>query len=155
MKTRTKLYRNIGVHTKPLKWSKHSQQRKLWVFLQYIGRELHYSHEREFCVPVVHISHLEVIFLFCFHSERALHIKKKIKPIYECIRTSNLRTDHKILSCLLLNCIFEVSKNHDPKRKLRYTSALRCRASRRYDSKQDNCHLGPVLGPSCHRTSLT
>ena len=77
MKTRTKLYRNIGVHTKPLKWSKHSQQRKLWVFLQYIGRELHYSHEREFCVPVVHISHLEVIFLFCFHSERALHIKKK------------------------------------------------------------------------------
>ena len=44
MKTRTKLYRNIGVHTKPLKWSKHSQQLKLWVFLQYIGRELHYSH---------------------------------------------------------------------------------------------------------------
>ena len=24
-----------------------------------------------------------------------------------------------------------------------------------YDSNQDNCHLGPVLGPSCHRMSLT
>ena len=149
MKTRTKLYRNIGVHTKPLKWSKHSQQRKLWVFLQYTGRELHYSHEREFCVPVAHISHLEVIFLFCFHSERALHIKKKIKPIYECIRTSNLpdlmyAQIIKYLSCLLLCCIFEVSKNHDPKRKLRYTSALRCRASRRYDSSS-RTSTGPKL----------
>ena len=24
-----------------------------------------------------------------------------------------------------------------------------------YDSNRDNCHLGPVLGPICHRTSLT
>ena len=75
MKTRTNLYRNIGVHTKPLNGVSIRKKSKLWVFLQNMGREMHYSHEREFCVPVVHISHLEVI--FSFHSERALHIKKK------------------------------------------------------------------------------
>ena len=37
----------------------------------------------------------------------------------------NVRTHHKLLSCLLLCCIFEGSKNHDPKRKLRCTSASR------------------------------
>ena len=30
---------------KAFKWSKHSQKRKLWVFLQYRGREMYYSHE--------------------------------------------------------------------------------------------------------------
>ena len=108
MKTRTKLYRNIGVHTKPLKWSKHSQQRKLWVFLQYMGREMHYSHEREFYVPVVYTSHLEVIFIFCFHSECALRIKKKIKPIYERIGTSNLpdlMNAQIIKYCLVYFCV--------------------------------------------------
>ena len=40
---------------KAFKWSKHSQKRTLWVFLQYRGREMYYSHEWEFCFPVVHI----------------------------------------------------------------------------------------------------
>ena len=34
-----------------------------------------YSHSWEFCVPVVHISHLYiVIFIFCYHSERELSL---------------------------------------------------------------------------------
>ena len=56
---------------------------------------------------------------------------------------------HIIKHCLVYFCvdIFEVSKNHDPKRKLRYTSASCCSVGSEeklyyfcYDSNQDNCH---------------
>ena len=164
MKTRTKLYRNIGVHTKPLKWSKHSQQRKLWVFLQYIARELHYSHEREFCVPVVHISHLEVIFLFCFHSERALDIKKKIKPIYECICTSNLPDlmyAQIIKYCLVYFCVaFSrflriMTQNESCDIRQLYVVELAVVMIPSKTVVISDQYWAPVLGPSCHRTSLT
>ena len=75
-------------------------------------------------------SHLEVLFILSFHSERTLHIKKNQAWVRLACQTY-ARTHHKTLSCLLLCCILEGSKNHDPKRKLRYTSASRCRASRR------------------------
>ena len=118
MKTRTKLYRNIGVHTKPLKWSKHSQQRKLWVFFTIHGQRnalLSWKRVlRSSCSYFTFRSHFHFLFSF---GTRTAH-QEKIKPIYECIRTSNLpdlmyAQIINILSCLLLCCIFEVSKNHD------------------------------------------
>ena len=51
-----------------------------WYILPLTG----YSHSREFCIPVIHISHLYiVIFIFCFHLE-------KVQSINECMCTSNL-----------------------------------------------------------------
>ena len=119
----------------------------LWVFLQCIGSL------PEKCTTLMNESSAFQLFIFCsfrspfhfsFHSERALHIKKK-----SSIRRTYVCTHHKTLSCLLLCCIFEGSKNHDPKRKLRYTPASRCKLAVGseqklyyfcYDSNQDNCH---------------
>ena len=71
MKTRTNQpMQKYRCSYKAFKWNKHSQKRKLWVFLQHEGREMYYSDSWEFCVPVVHISYLEVaIFIFSFHSK--------------------------------------------------------------------------------------
>ena len=44
MKTRTNQpMQKYRCSYKAFKWSKHSQKRKLWVFLQYEGREMYYS----------------------------------------------------------------------------------------------------------------
>ena len=97
MKTRTnRPMQKYRCSYKAFKWSKHSQKRKLWVFLQYEGREMNYSDSWEFCVPVVHISYLEVAISF---------------QINECTRTSHLQDWMYVhaLSCLLLCWIFEGS----------------------------------------------
>ena len=50
-----------------------------------------YSHSWEFCIPVVHISHLYiVIFICCYHSQRHIAHLEKVKSINECMCTSNL-----------------------------------------------------------------
>ena len=81
---------------KAFKWSKHSQKRKLFGLLtvQRQGNVL--------------LSFLEAIFISSLHSERALHIKKKIKPIDECIRSSNLSDfmyAHIMKYCLIYFCV--------------------------------------------------
>ena len=45
MKTRTNqpMQKYTRCSYKAFKWSKHAQKRKLWVFLQYEGREMYYS----------------------------------------------------------------------------------------------------------------
>ena len=96
MKTRTNQpMQKYRCSYKAFKWSKHSQKHKLWVFLQYEGREMYYSDSWEFCVPVVHISYLEVaIFIFSFHS----------KSMSVCVRLTY------VLSCLLLCCISSINR---------------------------------------------
>ena len=79
MKTPTNLYRNIGVHTKPLNGVSIRKNVSCGSF---------YNTEAEKCTTLMNFTFLEVI--FSLHAKRALHIKKKIKPIDECIRTSNL-----------------------------------------------------------------
>ena len=46
----------------------------------------------EFCVPVFHISHLEVvIFILCYHSECMAHLEKiQINKFSACVRLKNL-----------------------------------------------------------------
>ena len=68
---------------KAFKWSKHSQKRKLWVFLQYGGREMYYSYS--FQLFIFHINLEVVIFIFSFHARQ-----EKIQSTNECMRTSNL-----------------------------------------------------------------
>ena len=85
MKTRTNQpMQKYRCSSKAFKWSKHSQKRKLWVFLQYEGREMYYSDSWEFCVPVVHISYLEVaIFIFSFHS-KSMSVRVRLNCRTEC-----------------------------------------------------------------------
>ena len=85
MKTRTNQpMQKYRCSYKAFKWSKHSQKRKLWVFLQYEGREMYYSDSCEFCVPVVHISYLEVaIFIFSFHS-KSMSVRVRLTCRTEC-----------------------------------------------------------------------
>ena len=73
---------------------------------------LFYNTSAENCTTLMKESSAFQLFifhiLFCFHSERALHIKKKIKPIYECIRTSNLPDlmyTQIIKYCLVYFCV--------------------------------------------------
>ena len=69
MKTRTSLYRNIGVHTKPLNGV---------CIRKNVSCGSFYNTEAEKSTILISSSHLEVvIFSFSFHSECALHIKKK------------------------------------------------------------------------------
>ena len=90
-----------------LRWSKHSLKRKLWVFLQYGGREIYYSHS----FLTFGCRHFQFQFSF---GTRIAH-QEKVKLINEYMCTPNLsdwmyvRTDHKILSCVLLCCNFEDS----------------------------------------------
>ena len=67
MKTRTSLCRNIGVHTKPLNGVSIHKNVSCGSF---------YNTEAEKSTTLIRSSHLEVV-IFSFHSERALHIKKK------------------------------------------------------------------------------
>ena len=106
VKTRTNLCRNIGVHTKSLTGVSIRKNVSCGSF---------YNTEAEKStsfVPVVWKSYCHCQFSFWM---RTAH-QEKIKSINECMRTSNLsnwlyvRTDHEILSCLLLCCIFEGSK---------------------------------------------
>ena len=69
MKTQTNLCRNIGVHTKPL--NRVSIHKNVSCVFFYNTSAEKYT---TLMNPVVHILHLEVIFIF--HTERALHIKK-------------------------------------------------------------------------------
>ena len=93
------------------KWGKHSQNVSCGSF---------YNAYAEKCTTLMNetsalqlfiiiFSHLEVLFIFSFHSERALHIKKTKAYVRLACRTY-VRTHHKTLSCLLLCCIFEGSK---------------------------------------------
>ena len=87
------------------KWSKHSQKRKLWICLQYRDREMYYSFRNVLLpfVPVVHISHLEVLFSFSVFIRNA-----HCTSINECMRTSKL-SDWKyaqiIKYCLVYFCV--------------------------------------------------
>ena len=63
MKTRTNLCRNIGVHTKPLNGVSIRKNVSCGSF---------YSTEAEKSFQLLEV----VIFIFSFHSERALHVKK-------------------------------------------------------------------------------
>ena len=124
MKTRTntEIYR---CSHKGFKWSKHSKNVSCGSFsLQCLGREMYYSHEWEFCVPALHI----FTFRSPFRFHQNVHCTSRKNQAY--VRLA-CRTHLKTLSCLLLWCIFEGSKKNDPKRKLQYTPASRCRASRR------------------------
>ena len=66
MKTQTSLYRNIGVHTKPLNGV---------CIRKNVSCGSFYNTEAEKSTILIRSSHLS--FSFSFHSERALHIKKK------------------------------------------------------------------------------
>ena len=93
MKTRINLYRNIGVHTKPLNGVSIRKNVSCGSF---------YNTEAEKCTTLVNfhifISHFHFQFQFTFGT-RTAH-QEKIKPIDECIRTSNL-TDLMYASCNL------------------------------------------------------
>ena len=102
-------------------------------------------------------SHLEVIFIFSFHSERALHIKKK--STMRTFNLSDLMYAHIIKHCLVYFCdAFS--------RVLRImTQNESCDIRQHYDveltvsSELNFFVMIPiktiVIGPSCHRTSLT
>ena len=81
MKTRTNLYRNIGVHTKPLNGVSIRKNVSFGSF---------YNTKAGKCTTLVnfHIfrSHFHFHFTFGTHTAH----QEKIKPIDECIRTSNL-----------------------------------------------------------------
>ena len=104
---------------------------------------------------------LEVIFIFNFHSERALHIKKK-----SSMRTSNLSVlmyAHIIKHCLVYFCVaFSrvlriMTQNNSCDIRQLYVVELAV------DSEQKLYYLifvmipikTIVISPICHRTSLT
>ena len=119
-RTNTETYR---CSYKGFKWSKHSQNVS-FPFLQCIGREMYYSLEWEFCVPVVHFFHILKSFSFSVFIRNVHCTSRKNQAYIRLACRTYVRTHHKTLSFLLLCCIFEGSKNHDPKRKLRYTSIV-------------------------------
>ena len=127
MKTRTNLYRNIDVHTKPLNGVSIRKNVSCGSF---------YNTEAEKCTTLVnfHIFRSHFHFQFTFGT-RTAH-QEKIKPIDECIHMSNLSDlmyAHIIKYCPVYACVAfsSVLKIMTQNESLRYTSALRCRASRR------------------------
>ena len=116
MKTRTnQTMQKYRCSYNAFEWSKHSQKRKLRVFLQYEGREMYYSDSREFCVPVVHISYLEVA-IFIFHS-KSMSVRVRLTCRTECTYMYCLVYFYAAFSRVLEN----KNLHHDQKRKLRYT----------------------------------
>ena len=110
MKTQTNLYRNIGVHTKPLNGGSIRKNVSFGSF---------YNTEAGKCTTLInfHIFRSHFHFQFTFGT-RTAH-QEKIKPIDERIRPSNLSDLMYAHIIKHLSCIFEGSKNHDPTRKLR------------------------------------
>ena len=100
MKTRTNLYRNIGVHTKP---SNGVSIRKNVSF----GSFFFNTEAGKYTSPMnFHIFRSHFHFQFTFGT-RTAH-QEKIKPIDECIRTSNLSDlmyAHIIKYCLVYFCV--------------------------------------------------
>ena len=98
-------------------------------------------------------SHLTVI--FSFHSERTLHIKKKSSICTSYL--SDLMYAHIIKHCLVNSSVaFSrvlriVTQNESCNIRQLYVVELALGSEYCYDFNEDNCHLRPVLGPSCHR----
>ena len=129
MKTRTNQpMQKYRCSYKAFKWSKHSQKRKLWVFLQYEGREMYYSDSLEFCIPVVHIAYLDVaIFIFSFHS-KSMSVRVRLTCRTECTYMYCLVYFYAAFSRVLR----KLESTSWPKTKAAiYIALLRCRASRR------------------------
>ena len=101
MKTQTNLYRNIGVHTKPLDGVSIRKHVSCWSF---------YNTEAGKCTTCTlmnfHIFRSHFHFQFTFRTCTA-H-QAKIKPIDDCIRTSNLSGlmhAHIIKYCFVYFCV--------------------------------------------------
>ena len=99
MKTRTNLYRNKGVHTKPLNGVSTRKNVSFGFF---------YNTEAGKCTTLInfHIFRSHIHFQFTFGT-RTAH-QEKIKPIDERIRTSNLSDlmyAHIIKHCLVYFCV--------------------------------------------------
>ena len=107
MKTRTNT-ETCRCSYKGFKWSKHSQNVSCGSFYNAYAEKGTTLMNETSAFQLFIFSHLEVFFIFSFHSERALHIEKKSSIRLAC--RTYVRTHHKTLSCLLLCCIFEGSK---------------------------------------------
>ena len=84
MKTRTNT-ETCRCSYKGSKWSKHSQNISCGSFYNAYAEKCTTLMNETSAFQLFIFSHLEVLFIFSFHSERALHIKKK-----SSIRTSSL-----------------------------------------------------------------
>ena len=106
-------------------------------------------------------SHLEVLFIFSFHSERALHIKKK-----SSIRSSSLSDfiKHCPVYCVAFSRVLRIMTQNESCdiRQLHVVELAVGSEQKLYyfccDSNQDSLLsslASPLLGLGCHRTSLT
>ena len=96
MKTRTNICKTIGVHTKPLNGVSIRKNVSCGSF---------YNTEAEKSTSLIRSSCLEVvIFIFSFHSERALHIQKKSnkKSVHAYVLPVGL---NDIKCCLVYFCV--------------------------------------------------